>query len=359
MKQIQELDLSRKNFIGSLDTCLGNLTSLQTLDLSYNSLSESIPASFIIPLTSLEYLSLSNNNFEGLFSLNYMANHSKLKLLSLGQMGKTFQVETEKPSWTPSFQLEYLQLSSFQVNLPTRTIPTFLSHQHGLKYIDLSNNNLVGMFPNWLFVNNPRLESASLSNNFFAGTFELHFDLNQSMDQLHHLKLSNNMIQGKLPENIGYTLPHLESLDVSSNMFEGDIPASIGEMSGLTTLDLSYNEFSGIIPKHILLGCISLGTLVLSNNSLQGHIFPTPMNLAYLNVLMMDNNKFNGTLKDGLLFNYLDILDLSGNNLSGMLPDWVIKSPLQVLSVSSNNFEGTISKDLCRNWPFVCRPISK
>ena len=121
MKQLQELDLSSNNVTGALDACLGNLTSLRALDLSNNSLSGNIPASLIARLSSLEYLSLSNNKFEGLFSLSTLANHSKLKALKLGKMDtQTFQAETENPPWIPLFQLEFIEISHCQINLPTK-----------------------------------------------------------------------------------------------------------------------------------------------------------------------------------------------------------------------------------------------
>ena len=94
MKQLQELYLEYNNFGGTLDTCLGNLTSLRALGLSDNSLSGSIPEALIASLASLEYLSLNRNKFEGLFSLHILSNHAKLKGLQLGYMdSKTFQVE--------------------------------------------------------------------------------------------------------------------------------------------------------------------------------------------------------------------------------------------------------------------------
>ncbi|KAF7835925.1 putative LRR receptor-like serine/threonine-protein kinase [Senna tora] len=352
MIELEELDLSNNDLSGTLDaSCLGNLTSLRALDLSYNSLSgSSIPPSLFAHLVNLELLSLSYNNFEGSFSLNFLANNSKLKVLSLGPMtnSKTFHVETENPPWIPSFQLEYLEMPSCQVNLPSRTIPTFLLYQHALKYVDLSNNNLVGMFPFWLLVNNSRLTRVSMNGNSFDELY-LPSHLNRPFDQLLYLSLSNNKFQGNLPKNIGSLFPHLEHLDVSSNMFDGEIPISVGEMSHLMALDLSNNNFSGKIPEDILLGCIALRDLRLSKNILQGNIFPTPMNLGSLEIFLANNNQFNGTLlRDGVSLFRGWVVDISCNNLSGILPSWIFKST-EMLSVSRNNFEGEIPVDLCKN----------
>ncbi|KAI4297592.1 hypothetical protein L6164_037477 [Bauhinia variegata] len=350
MKTLQDLDLSGNGVNGTLGTCLNNLTSLQTLDLSYNYLSGSIPLPLLTNLTSLEYLSLWNNSFEGSFSLSILANHSKLKVLILGpKQSKMFQVDTENPPyWIPSFQLKVLKMPNCQVNSPTRTMPSFLLYQHGLEYIELSQNNLVGMFPNWLLVNNPKLQHFFLNDNSFIGSFQLLDGLNQQMDQLLEFDISSNEIQGLIPENIGFIFPNLDTLNVSSNKFDGDIAASIGDMSKLSVLDLANNNFSGKIPNQILLGCISLQFLRVSHNSLRGEIFARSPNWKYLSVLMMDHNEFNGTLKNGMVMSSSVIeLDISNNNLTGRLPaGWINK--YGYFSVSRNNFEGEILKELCK-----------
>ncbi|XP_027342959.1 receptor-like protein 56 [Abrus precatorius] len=342
MKQLQELHLAANNFIGTLDACLGNLTSLRILDLTYNSLTGRIPVPLIARLTSLEYFSLSLNNFEGTFSLNIFANHSKLKGLELNFMNsKTFQVETENPRWIAPFQLEHLEISHCQVNLPTKVIPTFLSYQKGLRYIDLSGNNLVGMFPNWLIANNPQLEVVSLNDNTFTGPFKLPFDLSHRMDKMYKLDLSHNQIRGELPNNIGFYIPHLQQFDVSSNMFDGHIPTSIGEMSSLRGLHLENNSFSGNVPEHIFNGCISLIDLKMDNNQLNGTL-PNGIGNLRLSTLTASSNNLEGEITKEFCELELDILDLSYNKFSGALPA-CFKMP-SYLFLQGNSLTGMITE---------------
>ena len=54
----------------------------------------------------------------------------------------------------PTLQLQILGLRNCNLNV----IPTFLLRQYGLKYHDLSQNNLVGDFPSWVLQNNTKLE---------------------------------------------------------------------------------------------------------------------------------------------------------------------------------------------------------
>ncbi|KAI4297136.1 hypothetical protein L6164_037040 [Bauhinia variegata] len=350
MKTLEELDLSFNILNGIMDTCLDNLTSLRRLDLSYNNLGGSIHSTFLAAFPSLEYLSLLSNNFEGSFSLSVFANHSRLKVLSIGEMkSNKFQLDTENPSnWFPLFQLKALELPNCQLNSTTGKMPSFLLHQHDLEYIDLYRNNLVGAFPSWLLVNNTKLEYFFLNDNCFNGSFQLPIHINEPMNQLVVFDISNNNIQGWIPKNIGFIFPHLTLLSVSSNKFDGEIPATIGEMSNLSLLYLDHNNFSGEIPKRMLIGCISLTSLRLSHNSLHGTLFPTPSTWKDLSVLMMDNNLFNETIEDGMLsMNNLQALDISNNRLSGRLPaSW--PRELRFFSVSSNNYEGEIPKDLCK-----------
>ena len=52
-------------------------------------------------------------------------------------------------------------------------IPEFLYNQYDLLFLDLSHNNITGMFPSWLLKNNTRLELLYLSENAFVGTLQL------------------------------------------------------------------------------------------------------------------------------------------------------------------------------------------
>ncbi|KAI4297134.1 hypothetical protein L6164_037038 [Bauhinia variegata] len=224
-------------------------------------------------------------------------------------------------------------------------MPSFLSYQHALEYIDLSRNNLVGMFPNWLIENNSKLEFFFLNDNSFNRSFQLPTHINQSMDKLVEFDISDNKIHGSIPTNIGFFFPSLRDLTISNNKLDGELPASIGEMLDLRVLNLAHNNLSGEIPKQILQGCTSLFSLKLSHNNLQGQIFPIASTSLLL--LMVDNNQFNGTIEKGIISSMgLWVFDISNNKLSGRLPaNWPMG--LGFLSVSSNNFEGEIPKELC------------
>ena len=201
----------------------------------------------VASLTSLEYIDLSYNLFEGLLSFSLFANHSKLKMIQVLSDDNKLDIETENHSF-PLFQLKVLVLSNCNLMKPTGNIPKFLLDQHDLEVVDISHSKLNGSFPFWLLENNTRLQLLSFQSNSFTGQF--HLPSNCCMN-LRWLDVSNNHFDGQLQENIGKMIPKLEYLNLSLNHFEGNLPSSIGDISNLMTLDLSYNNFSGDVPKGI------------------------------------------------------------------------------------------------------------
>ncbi|KAF3524767.1 hypothetical protein F2Q69_00051564 [Brassica cretica] len=328
MKNLQELYLSGNYFSGRLPLCLGGLNKLHVLDLSLNQLSGNLPSSFS-RLESLEYLSLSDNNFTGLFSLNLLANLTRLKVFKLSSTSDMLQVDAET-TWLPKFQLSIASLPFCGLE----KIPNFLMYQKKLHLRDLSSNIISGTIPSWLLANNPELEVLQLQNNSFTV-----FQIPTTVHILQFLDLSANNINGVLPDDIGHVLPNLKHMNGSHNGFQGNFPSSIGEMKNILFLDLSHNNLSGELPRPLFTGCYSLQILHLSHNHLGGDVLPRQTNLTSLVVLRMDNNLFTGEIKGSIprdLFGLKNIglLDLSNNKLSGNIP-----SCLYNLSFGSGEYE--------------------
>ncbi|KAI4305069.1 hypothetical protein L6164_028458 [Bauhinia variegata] len=340
MKNLGELGLSRNKFSGNFPECLSNLSKLRILDLTDNMLSGNFP-SFIVNLTLLEYLSLFENDIEGSFSLGTLANHTKLEVLHFPSRSSSLQVETENPQWHPTFQLKSLVLRQCNLNMKIgRTIPYFLSFQNELRYIDLSHNNMVGLFPGWLMHNNLGLEGLILRNNSLVGNI----NLSSQMPNIWLLDVSINNISGLLPKDIGLFLPNITYLDLSLNSFKGNIPSSIGKLNQLRSLDLSFNHFGGELPEQLATNCTSLVNLNLSNNFLQGQVIPKSSRWTELEILYLDNNNFSGEIEDKLgNITSLFIIDMSSNSISGQIPSSIGNiSFLSVLFMEKNQLEGQI-----------------
>jgi len=345
MKNLLELDLSY-TMSGHFHHCLSNLTNLRVLDLSSTHLVGNIP-SFITSLKSLEYLSLFDNNFDGLFSFSSLTNHSKLEVFLLSSMTNNLYVETEEsPSWHPTFQLKVLHLRNCIVNSRRNgTLPSFLLYQHELQLLDLSHSKLAGNFPSWILENNTKLETLYLMNNSFTGTLKLPTFKHGLLD----LQISNNKIGGQLQENIGELFSTLSYVNLSKNSFEGILPSSIGEMQKIRTLDLSNNNFSGELTGHLISNLTSLILMRISHNNFHGHVDQILSNLTRLRWLYLNNNSFSGEIEDGVSNkSSLYSLDISNNMITGRIPRWIgIFTELSVLSLSKNQLQGDIPNELC------------
>ena len=340
LKKLEGIELASNGFEGMLPPCLNNFTSLSYLDISWNRFNGNLSSSPIASLTSLEYIDLSNNLFEGLFSFSLFANHSKLKVIQFLSHNNKLVIENENHSWDPLFQLKVLVLSNWNLNNPTSNFPKFLLDQHELEFIDISHSKLNGSFPIWMLENNIGLRRLNLRSNSFTGEFHLPSDHYMN---LRYLDLSDNHFDGKLQENIGKRIPKLRFLNLSQNQFEGNLPSSIGDMSNLWFLDLSFNNFSGEVPTELVANCTSLQILKLSNNNFHGEIFSKHFNLPLVN-LELQNNNFIGTLPVAPL-EVRWLLNISNNHMTGTIPPWIVNSstsPTSIVDLSSNSFEGKI-----------------
>ncbi|KAG2696660.1 hypothetical protein I3760_07G069100 [Carya illinoinensis] len=346
LKKLEELDISGNDFEGIIPRCINNMSSLRVLDISGNHFIGNLSSSLVASLspTAIEYIDLSYNLFEGLFSFSLFANHSKLKVVRFMSDNNKLEIETENPvGWTPLFQLTALVLQNCNLNKLTGNIPKFLFDQHVLEVVDLSHNKLKGSFPFWLPENNTGLRLLYLQNNSLEGPFYLQPENHINVSWM---DVSGNHLSGRLQENIGNIMPYLKTLNLSRNNFEGDLPSSIGDMSYLTRLDLSFNRFSGEVPKELVSKCTSLGILNLRSNSFQGEIFSKHFNLASLVTLQLNSNQFTGTLSRVLsICNAMTLFDIGNNNMSGTIPMGMGKLtlfPVAVIRMSNNFFEGPV-----------------
>ncbi|XP_061972598.1 receptor-like protein 9a [Populus nigra] len=195
LKNLKQLDLYGNNLRGSLPDYLGNLSSLQLLDVSRNQFTGNINSSSLTNIISLEFLSLSNNLFEVPISMKPFMNHSSLKFFD----SKNNRLVTEPTAFDnliPKFQLVFFRLSkSLTSEAVNVEIPNFLYNQYDLRVLDLSHNNIIGMFPSWLLKNNTRLEQLFMSENSFVGTLLFQDHPNPKMKVI---DISNNNMNGQL-----------------------------------------------------------------------------------------------------------------------------------------------------------------
>uniref|UniRef100_A0A804I1X6 Disease resistance R13L4/SHOC-2-like LRR domain-containing protein n=2 Tax=Musa acuminata subsp. malaccensis TaxID=214687 RepID=A0A804I1X6_MUSAM len=371
------LDLSYNSLNGSLPASLGNLSMLRYLILRSNYLTGMFPEG-IKRLKGLVYLDLYNNSLS--LSEDGLANLSSLKILDISYNSIHLNKSDE---WIPPFQLNRLYMQFCQI-LPTPHFPKWFRTQTTFGELDLSNtdlssNKLVGGVPDSL-CNLQTLESLHLSHNNLSGPIP---HCLKSCTELATLDLGHNNFIGNIPTWIGESLLYLKTLSLRSNAFTGNIP-QLSSLPYIRILDLSNNNLSGTIPqsfgdfsalkgapayhccyfnnntlsveymwlfvkgseiKYTTTRQLSIDTLIdLSNNNLSGNIPEKLGNLHGLRSLNLSGNYLTGQIPRSIdEMKQLEVLDLSRNNLSGVIPSGLASlNFLNQLNLSYNNLSGRI-----------------
>ncbi|XP_017624964.2 receptor-like protein 9b [Gossypium arboreum] len=234
-----------------------------------------------------------------------------------------------------SLELLYLDGNNFDGNIPSIGISTI--PWYSLKDMDLSNNNLSGELPRWIW-NVSNLNALAVSNNQLKGLIPMELCYLDSLNildlskhnfsgpipscfdaqSIKHLHLSKNRLSGTL-KNAFFNSSSLVTLDLSENQLTGEIPYRIGALSALSVLLLKANYFIGEIPIEIC-KLYSLSIIDLSQNKLFGSI---PSCLSHLTLKPNDKKSSTKTYGDGLPVivkgaNYFGLTEFEWSTLRGV-----------------------------------------
>uniref|UniRef100_A0A162AE34 Uncharacterized protein n=1 Tax=Daucus carota subsp. sativus TaxID=79200 RepID=A0A162AE34_DAUCS len=317
-----------------------NLTSLVSLDLSYNYLKSSFPL-WVLNNSDIENLVLGSNQFNGQIP-NSIEKMTSLTVLNLGS--NNFQgsnlVLNVSSNWVPPFQLRYIYLQSMTVG---PKFPRWLQTQKQISYIFLANSGISDIIPaDWfvsVFVS--RLKSIDLSDNDI--NFEGLSSVSAAPVGLNTLALSNNRFSGEFPAFL-CNVKSLSTLILSNNKFTGELPQCLGNLTELTHFDVMNNSFSGEIPA-ALGNLVHLNYLNLHNNSFHGKIPLSFQNLTELVTLDLGKNNLNDNFPPwtGEQLPRLKYLILRSNNLYGNIPAQLCSCPsIQLLNLAQNQITGNI-----------------
>ncbi|CAK9178726.1 unnamed protein product [Ilex paraguariensis] len=263
---LQELDLSYNGFSGSIHGI--NSTTLNTLNLSSNVLSGSLPPS----VGTCAVIDLSSNMLSDDISV-VQSWEATLEVLDLSSNKLTGSI----PNLTSQFQV--LTMLNIRNNSLVGSLPPVLGTYSKLSTIDLSLNKLDGPIPPSFFASMV-LTNLNLSGNQFTGTIPFQGSHTSellvlpSYPPIESLDLSDNSLTGNLPSDIG-NLGRLKLLNLAKNKLSGKLPDELSKLSGLEYLDLSNNNFMGKIPEKLPSG---LKVLNVSYNDLSGSV---PENLRH------------------------------------------------------------------------------
>ncbi|XP_021626631.1 receptor-like protein Cf-9 homolog [Manihot esculenta] len=358
------LRLSRSMLFGSFhpNNSLFLLSHLQFLDLSNNDFNSSSISPQFGGFFNLRHLNLNNSGFAGqvpskitylsnLVSLDISFNDLTLEATTFNRLAKNLTKLRElildevnmsmvEPIWlmnlSSSFSSLYLNDCGLQGEFPRN-----LLQRQKLRVLDLwGNHDLIVCLPrsNW---------SSSLDVLFVSYTkitIHLDGDLINNLRSVKMLGLSGCSFVGSNVSWFG-NLRQLSRLYLSSNNFSGHIPSAFGNLEHLTHLALSSNNFDGQIPPWLLNHNQLIG-LFLSNNKLIGTIPNSFANLATLQHLDLSSNRLVGPIPSQVRrLSSLIVLDLSNNLLNATIPSSLLNLPhLQFLFLNSNLFMGRIRR---------------
>ncbi|KAH7667699.1 Non-specific serine/threonine protein kinase protein [Dioscorea alata] len=367
---LRELHMSINGFTGAIPSSVGNATSLQFLDLSYNEgISGDMPREFG-DLCNLQSLNLDGTfigksleeDFRGAFSGCIRRNLNELSFHDSSLRGPL-------PDWLGEFQnltFLYLSRNSFNSSIPASigklsklqklrlydsaligSIPSSIGNATSLQFLSLSDNSgISGDMPSG-FGDLCNLQSLNMDGTFGGKSLEDFKDAFSGCIRrnLNVFSFRDSSLQGPLPDWLG-EFQNLTFLDLSYNSFHSSIPASIGKLSQLHELYLYSSALNGFIPES--LGTLStLQILSLSGNALNGSI---PQSLGRLSIFALDlsNNLISGNIPCDLgIFDgrtpQLNSLSLSTNYLTGSIPNSLCNLVgLALLDLSNNHLEGAI-----------------
>ncbi|MFY8001701.1 MAG: IPT/TIG domain-containing protein [Candidatus Kapaibacteriota bacterium] len=293
--RITALRLSNAGLRGPIPPVISTLTELRELDLSNNLLDGQLPTT-LATLRKLEVLNLSNNRFSGVL--------------------------------TPGIICQY----------------------RNLRFMDVSRNNLTGEIPVCI-TELDKIETLNLSFNRFTSLLPWQLG---AMVNLRELRVSNNMLTGALPPEIGTggarvtakaarmtRTPTVEVIDVSNNAFTGGIPEEWGNIPMLRELRAENCGLTGSLPETIL-RWQGINILRLAKNRLSGEI---PSFFAEnLKEFSIDNNRFTGALPPSFAkATGLQVLSALGNRLT-RIPNLaplgrLVSSRLDTVLLDSNQLE--------------------
>ncbi|RXI01458.1 hypothetical protein DVH24_014807 [Malus domestica] len=335
---LPDLVLSHNNFSGQLPEIFNVSSSLVTfIDLSFNNLEGPVPVS-IFNFRGLQTLTLSSNNFSA-FPFNGPHQLPNLTEIDLSHNSLLVLYNGSNSSYSSFPQITDFSLVSNKL----RTFPVFLRNQTYLTKLDLSENQIQGQLPNWIW----KLDSLDFLNVSYNALENLEGPFINSTSPVSMLDLHSNQLKGP----ISIVPPYAEYLDYSNNHFSSSIPVSICNASGLLALDLSSNSLSGEIPQCL----VAMRRLIILNvrkNNITGMIsnleFPENCECRSLIFLNLEVNQITDTFPC-LLKNIstLIVLALRSNNFYGGIGCPVVKTNatcpiLQILDLAYNNFNGEV-----------------
>ncbi|XP_078168641.1 cuscuta receptor 1-like isoform X2 [Carex rostrata] len=343
LTKLEILDLSRNSLDGSIIYDLASVPSLRKLDLSRNHINNSLPNNRLETwsnLTKLEILDLSRNSLDGSIIYDLASVPSLRKLdLSINHINNSLPNINGFEYWSNLTKLEMLDLSWNQLDISMLSSLAQVSSLRAL-YLDYNYNMMGGSFP-VKELSALNLEVVSLTGHLYSGSS---LDLGH-WSSLKALSLADNGLNDTFKLEGLCRLKNIEELDLSFNSFTGNLPSCLGNLSSLKLVDLSHNDLEINFPSSIFERLSSLRYLSLSNNKIEGNLsirsFFNHSNFEALGLSTRASSHFQVEVVN---FPFqLEVLELANCILDVDLTFLYSQKKLQVLDLSNTRSKGPLS----------------
>ncbi|KAF2315527.1 hypothetical protein GH714_040003 [Hevea brasiliensis] len=246
LSKLRYLNFSNVGFTGTLSYQLRNLSSLHSLDLSYNNFTKVENLEWLSHLSYLETLDLSGNSLGKVSDwVHIVKNHPYLTNLHLRSCDLATIIPPSNSRANSPISLSVLDLSSN--NLSSSVFQWVFSLNSSLVHVNLSYNQLEGTIPSF-FGNFCRLHTLDLAGNNLTGSLPVFLEHLSvcAESSLEILRLGMNQLHGSLPDFTRFS--SLKELFVYGNQLNGSFPETFSQLSGLVVLDVAGNQLTGSLP---------------------------------------------------------------------------------------------------------------
>ncbi|TVU05676.1 hypothetical protein EJB05_48849 [Eragrostis curvula] len=299
--RLEQIDFTNNSFVGEIPPNICSGKALRIFVMGFNHLNGSIPSS-VADCPSLERVIFQNNNLDG--PIPEFRNCENLSYIDLSHNSLSGYIPASFGRCGNITEINWSENKLFG------GIPTEIGKLVNLRRLNLSHNGLYGLLP--LQISNcSKMYALDLSFNSFNGSA---LTTLSNLKFLSYLRLQENKFSGGLSDSISQ-LDMLIELQVGGNILGGRIPSSIGRLLKLSVaLNLSSNGLVGDIPQ--LSNLVELQSLDLSYNNLTGGL-DTLGSLQLLHALNVSYNQFTGPVPGNLL-KFVDSTPSSFNGNPGL-----------------------------------------
>jgi Leucine-rich repeat (LRR) protein len=329
---IKTFDISYNSISGSIPLQLKNWTGIKVFNADRNRLNGTLPPQ-LSAWSSLTFIIVRGNQLNGTLPLEFGLWSRALTYFRADHNQLTGTLPPEYANWsrTDAFCASGNRISG--------TLPPEYAAWELITALEISGNTLNGTLPeSYCALTN--LRSFSVANNLLNGTLPGCFGKWTSLVQF---SVNGNQFTGTLPSNLS-ACSKLREFDVSDNFLSGSLPSEYAASWGiLSTFDVRNNSLSGTIPRAYFTWSSPMLYFFLARQNLLDGTLPDffPAWGSTISQFDVENNFLSGSIPRSwaVRMKNLTTLTVANNSMSGSIP---LLPSLSILSISMNRFSGTL-----------------